>query len=513
MSTGGNFTPRTHREHASRYELLLKIASGGMGTVYVARATDLDRLVAVKRAHAHLLEDPSTRMDLLREAQLASRIRHANVASVHDVEETSEGLLLVMEYVEGASLSGLLDLAWGRHGTFPPSVAVRIVLDVAQGLAAVHELVGDDGQPLCMVHRDVSPQNVLVGLDGTSRVADFGLAKLASARDASRSLGTIQGKLAYLSPELLDGVRCNPRSELFSLAILLWETLASRRLFRGASDAETLRRVARAEAPPISSAAPHLGHFLDDVLGRALARDPAARQASVRAFANELERAARSANLIATTSEVSATVEALAGAGLAERREQLGLALAAHREGRETSDALGRVVEARQAAAPSARDDLPTIPESPDESTRFKVTFTPAPSASSEASLSAFEPSPRRGLGGVLAVATAISLFALGGALAVVWPRGQRAHGGPPTDEAPSRRPPELPATPRGNDAPSPPTAAAPAAIKASAGRAPATGVEGARATPLPRVGQGAAPNAGPLPSPPQPPANPYKRR
>jgi hypothetical protein len=309
--------------------------------VYVARAVELDRLVAVKRAHPHLFEEPGSREALLSEARLAARIRHANVASVHDVEETDDELFLVMDYVEGTSLSELLETARLVDGPLAPRVALRILLDAAQGLAAVHDLVGDDGQPFGMVHRDVSPQNVLVGRDGTSRIADFGLARLSASRDASRTTGTLEGKLAYLAPELLEGRRYTPRSDLFALGVVAWEALSGRRLFRGENDADTLRRVMRTEIPSLAHAVPELGRSLDGILVRALANDPAARYPSVRTFAAELEARAVEAGLLGTSAEVAAALEQLLGDQLARRRAAVRSALLGGRGG----DLTGRVPE------------------------------------------------------------------------------------------------------------------------------------------------------------------------
>src|SRR5262245_40221506 len=153
--------PRT-----SRYELLTKIAAGGMAMVYVGRlrgAAGFWRLCAIKRAHPHLVEDPELRRSLIAEARLASRIQHPNVVPISDVEELEGELLLVMDYVEGAALSELIRHASDAGRRLPPRVVVRVVLDACAGLAAAHDLKDENGTPLGLVHRDVSPQNVLVG--------------------------------------------------------------------------------------------------------------------------------------------------------------------------------------------------------------------------------------------------------------------------------------------------------------------------------------------------------------
>jgi serine/threonine-protein kinase len=416
----GSLVPRRElTSAASRYELLLKIASGGMGTVYLARSRDLARLVAVKRAHPHVSGDQDGRRMLLEEARLASRIRHANVASVHDVEETEDDVLLVMDYVEGAALSELLEASWARREALPPSVAVRVALDVCAGLAAVHELVGDDGRPLGMVHRDVSPQNVLVGLDGTSRLSDFGLARLAPAREGSRTSGVVLGKLAYVAPEVIDGRRCTATSEVFALGVVVWEALASRRLFKAATEAETLRRVFEQRAPRLSRVAPHLSTALDAPVARALEKDPAARYPSVRAFAEDLEAAALAEGLFATSSEVGAMVAELVGERLGERRERLWAAMRSAALGETSEPSRGRTASlgpprsawpqgdrTQPAAIPAMTDVVPpslraawpgatTALEAPTTALEAPTTVLEAPTTVLEAPTVALPPSRR----------------------------------------------------------------------------------------------------------------------
>src|ERR1700722_15465734 len=163
----------------SRYELLAKIAAGGMATVYVGRlrgSAGFSRTVAIKRAHPHLLEDPAYKAMLVDEAHLASRLHHPNVVAVLDVEELGGELSLVMDYVEGAALSDLTDRGRAQDRRLPARIAVRVALDACAGLHPAHELCDEDGKPLRLVHRDVSPHNILVGLAGMARLSDFGIA-------------------------------------------------------------------------------------------------------------------------------------------------------------------------------------------------------------------------------------------------------------------------------------------------------------------------------------------------
>lgn len=317
--------PITHRDQlpsSSRYELLVKIASGGMATVYVGRLNSVagtTRLVAIKRAHAHLMEDPAFAKMLIAEAKLASRIHHPNVVAVQNVEEVEGELLLVMDYVEGASLA---ELSAFEDMPLPAKVAVRMLLDGCAGLQAAHELTDDDGEPLGIVHRDVSPHNILVGVDGVARLTDFGIAKSSghTASAGQTTTGALKGKVAYMAPEYVESGKLDARSDVFSLGIVAWETLTRRRLFRGATEIESLKLVLATEVPRPSEVAPWLGSALDAVISKALARAPANRFASAAELGEALEVAARREDLIATASNVAAFVRTSTGDMLARRR-------------------------------------------------------------------------------------------------------------------------------------------------------------------------------------------------
>ncbi|AKT41938.1 uncharacterized protein CMC5_061600 [Chondromyces crocatus] len=307
---------------SSRYELLLKLASGGSASVYVGRVTGsagFSRLVAVKRAHPHLAHDAAVQKMMRTEARLASSLNHANVVAVQDVEKVDSELLLILDYVEGASLSELLTAGVQTGNPLPTRVAMRIVLDAAIGLAAVHGIEGNDGRPVGFLHRDVSPQNILIGVDGTGRITDFGLAKHICS-DASRGSGMLQGKLAYLAPEIIEKVAFTVQSDLFAMAVVLWEAMARRRLFQGDTWADTVRKVGLVQPPPLSRVIPGLDERIDRIVARALDKEPARRHPTVRAFVDELEAVGVERNLIATTSEVSAYMQSVVGDALQRRR-------------------------------------------------------------------------------------------------------------------------------------------------------------------------------------------------
>ena len=322
-------TTTTPATQSRRYEPLLKIASGGTASVYVGSAVGalgFRQLVAIKRPHAHLADDPTFCAALVEEARIASRLHHANLVDVRDVEVDDNGIQLVMDYVEGASLSELIR-SWAKE---PPSraeaVALRIVLDACEGLRALHELKGDDDAPLGLVHRDVSPANVLVGLDGVARIADFGLAKPLLAVERTTSEGALRGKLGYMAPEYIRGKSIDSRIDVFAMGIVLWEVLSRKRLFRGENDGDTLDRVQTLSPPALAELMPQLGAAgaaLDAVIARALAKDPAERLPTIAALSAELEKVIRAHDLGATTADVREAFAPSLKAHLDDRRRRV----------------------------------------------------------------------------------------------------------------------------------------------------------------------------------------------
>jgi tRNA A-37 threonylcarbamoyl transferase component Bud32 len=238
------------------YAPVCALAQGGMGMVEVAvrREGTFRRLYAVKRLHEHLRTDPEFRAMFLDEARIAGLIEHPNVVSVLDVGTDARGPYLVMDYIEGLALSSLIAGASKRQIEFPVQVAVRIALEVARGLHAAHEVKTHDGRSLDLVHRDLSPHNVLVGYSGAVRITDFGIAK-ALGQSVHTQTAVIKGKIAYMSPEALMHERLDRRADLFALGIVLFEMLAGRRLYAGP---EAAKRILH--EPP-----PDIGELRDDV--------------------------------------------------------------------------------------------------------------------------------------------------------------------------------------------------------------------------------------------------------
>jgi serine/threonine-protein kinase len=219
-----------------RYLLHREIASGGMATVHLGRLmgpVGFSRTVAIKRLHPHFERDPEFVAMFLDEARIAARIRHPNVVQTLDVVAEDGELFLVMDYVEWESFAKLLRaLARTGEPIAPQSVVLAVVCGALHGLHAAHEANGESGERLCVVHRDVSPQNILVGLDGTPRVLDFGIAKALGRAQVTRS-GMLKGKLAYMAPEQIRNADLGPRTDIYAASVVLWEALTGARLFKG----------------------------------------------------------------------------------------------------------------------------------------------------------------------------------------------------------------------------------------------------------------------------------------
>ncbi len=323
MSLPGGARLLGERSESSRYELIAKLASGGMGSVYVARsrgALGFEHLVAVKRPHPHLLETSTFKATLLEEARIASRIRHGNVVGVRDVVVEGELVYLVMDYIEGASVAQLAEKTPQTNGQpLDIPVIIRICLDASAGLHAAHEAADDHGRPLSIVHRDVTPQNILVGTDGISRLTDFGIAKCFGATKEETTAGLVKGKLAYIAPEYARGEAVDRRADIFGLGVVAWELLTGTRLFLGSHDAETIRKLLILDPPAPSVFRQGIPPGVDAVVLKALAKSPAARQATAEEFGEALERAARAGGAVALHREVAASMRIRVGKMLTRR--------------------------------------------------------------------------------------------------------------------------------------------------------------------------------------------------
>jgi serine/threonine-protein kinase len=272
---------------------LLDLARGGMGTVELGlrREGEFRRLYAVKRLHPHLLDDEDLRAMFVDEARIAGLLRHANVVSVLDVGEDEQGPFLVMDYVDGVTLSAILQ----RHAThdqlLPVQLCARIGGEIARGLAVAHELVGHDGQALCIVHRDVSPQNVLVGFDGQVRLADFGIARALGRSSKLTESGVIKGKLGYQAPEQLRFEEATAASDLFALGVVLYELLSGKRLYKSTPEMAAPIRILKEPPPDIADERSDVPPALTELLFELLAKRREDRPGSARAVAARLDDA------------------------------------------------------------------------------------------------------------------------------------------------------------------------------------------------------------------------------
>lgn len=302
-----------------RYALYGKLATGGMATVHFGRLlgpVGFSRTVAIKRLHPQYAKDPEFVAMFLDEARLAARIQHPNVVATLDVVALEEELLLVMDYIRGEAFSRLLRAA-RRKGIEPPVGFIAAIMSgMLHGLHAAHEVTDERGQPLRVVHRDVSPQNVLVGVDGVPRLLDFGVAK-AGARVQVTKDGQVKGKLSYMSPEQLTSQPVDRRSDLFAAGVVLWEALTGKRLFLADDTQEIIHRIVDLPVPPPSLLNPNVPPIFDKIVARALEKDPNARYSTAREFAVALEHSVSFMN----PREVGEWVEEIAGDVL-EMREQ-----------------------------------------------------------------------------------------------------------------------------------------------------------------------------------------------
>jgi serine/threonine-protein kinase len=303
-----------------RYTLFGEIASGGMATVHLGRlqaTAGFSRTVAIKRMHPQFAKDPEFLSMALDEARLAARVQHPNVVSVHDVVALEGEMLLVMEYIAGEALSKLLRNARlaGEVGA-PARIASAIVGGALHGLHAAHEARSERGVPLGIVHRDVSPQNILVGSDGVARVVDFGVAKAANRLQTTRE-GQVKGKLSYMSPEQLRQGAVDRRADIYAAAVVLWETLTGQRLYGAEDPGAVVTEILFGTVRPPSELAPDIPAALDEIVMRGLAPEPSRRFGTAREMALALEEQVAPA----TASQVGAWVEALAADSLRSRAD------------------------------------------------------------------------------------------------------------------------------------------------------------------------------------------------
>lgn len=294
-----------------KYELLRKIASGGMGQVFLAREhSSVERLVVLKLILPHLAEDDEFLTMFLEEARLVARLQHPNLVTILDLQEVEGRHCLAMEYVQGDDVRRLDKQSRLKGRLLPAGLVMRVISEAAAGLDYAHKARDAQGQPLRLVHRDVSPQNILVGFDGAVKIIDFGVAKAASSGHHTAT-GVLKGKYPYMSPEQASGQAIDGRSDLFALGVVMWELLTGRRLFKGESDMMTLRLVKDCQVPKPSQINPKLPPGLDEVVLQALATTPDKRYPDCGAFRLALEDYILQQRLPASTAHLSAFLREL----------------------------------------------------------------------------------------------------------------------------------------------------------------------------------------------------------
>jgi len=310
-----------------RYELLVRIGRGGMASVWVARERlgGSQRLVAVKAMLPELARSSDFRSMFLEEGGLVRAIEHQNVVRVFEVAEDSGVLFMAMEWVEGDSLRTVMREAMKRR-PIPPEMAVRMIADTAAGLHAAHELRGWDGELRGIVHCDVSPHNILVGIDGAARLVDFGVAR-AMAFGGLASGGVIRGKFGYMSPEQARGRAIDRRSDVFSLGIVLFELLTGERLFKGRDKQQTVELVAAGKIPPPSELNPKVPSALDPIVLTALERDRRVRFQTADELRQALERWLVEQRILVSQAGVAQLVKRVLSITIEERREAIREAL------------------------------------------------------------------------------------------------------------------------------------------------------------------------------------------
>ncbi len=279
-------------EPQQRYRVVEKLESGGMAEVFRAESEGLQgfkKQVAIKRVLPHLSEKKKFISMFLDEARLSAQLSHSNCVQVFDIGVGDNAYFIVMEYVDGANLKAIAE-SLRKHGReFPVQPATLIALEICKGLSYAHELRDPNGADMKIVHRDMSPPNVLITKHGEIKIVDFGLAKANSQLERSEP-GIIKGKFSYLSPEAAMGQEVDARTDIFAVGIILWELLAGQRLFLGETDFQTVKKVQQAVVPPISSINKAVPPELEKIITRTLARDPNARYQTARELGIDLNK-------------------------------------------------------------------------------------------------------------------------------------------------------------------------------------------------------------------------------
>ncbi len=300
-----------------RYQIVKKLDMGGMAEIFLGKAQSIggiERTVAIKRVLPSLTKNDSFITMFLDEARLSMKLSHANIVQVFDVGRSGGTYFIVMEFVDGINLRRLFQKASEKGVRVPLELGCYVATQICQGLAYAHEKRSEQGDHLRIVHRDLSPPNVLISRDGEVKLTDFGLAKALSHVSVTDP-GVVKGKFSYLAPEAAEGKQVDHRADIFAAGICLWEVLVNRRLFLGKDDMETVELIRQAEVPSLSALNPKVTHEFERVLGRALEKDPKKRYTSAREFGDALADYLFKHNLKVQSYDLAGMVDRLFGEG------------------------------------------------------------------------------------------------------------------------------------------------------------------------------------------------------
>ena len=303
-----------------RYVLLRKLAAGGMAEIFLAKQTGIsgfERLVVIKRILPQLSGNREFITMFLDEARTAAQLTHPNVVQIYDMGQIDESYYIAMEYIHGEDLRRVYNQEVQRGSRIPVHFAAHLVAQAAHGLDYAHRKVDISGTPLGLVHRDISPQNLLVSYDGHVKVVDFGVAKAAKNEALTRS-GVLKGKYSYMSPEQAQGLRIDSRTDVFALAVVLYEVTCGERLFKRAVEMETLQAVIACEVTPPSKLDPAYPKELERIILKALSKNPTRRHATAGELARDLEEFVRTGEKMIGATELGEYLQELFADKLAE---------------------------------------------------------------------------------------------------------------------------------------------------------------------------------------------------
>ncbi len=357
-----------------RFELVTKLATGGMAELFLARErglAGLERLVVIKRILPHLADNPSFIEMFLREARIIARLNHPNVVQIYELGEENGSYYIAMEYIHGSTVREMQVLAERDGVELPVEVAVSVIDRACRGLHAAHELRDLEGNPLELIHRDVSPHNLMCTTEGFVKVLDFGVAKASQGIEATNS-GHLKGKFAYMSPEQCKGLKLDRRADIFALGIVLWEALTGRRLFKREKDLDMMRAVVQEDAEPPSLYNPAVPEAIDQVVLKALFKDRDQRYETAEQLRSDLLKACRASGLAFGEDVLTGFLSRIAGRELAERQSTMQDALErslTSNERRALLHVTGSDSRSQVSNSGSDQDHLATVVERPGQST------------------------------------------------------------------------------------------------------------------------------------------------